>query len=431
MGSDSWLPYLCLVLLLLGAAYFASAETAFSSVNRIRIKTKAENGSKNAKKAWYILENFDKTLSTLLLGNNVVHIATASLATLIFSRIWGESAVAYTTVVTTVVVFLVGETIPKNIGKARSETLALSFAPSLRALMTLLTPFVFVLSWVAKLISRLFGNANDPTVTEEEINQMIENIQEETESSGDTAANENIDLIHSAFEFDDHTAQDVFTPRIDVDALPIDSTPEEIIAHIRESKHSRLVVYRDTIDDVAGILSIRKYLKAYYRQGTGTKLEELLDKPHFVHKTVRIDDLLREMSAQKVHLSVVTDDYGGTMGIITIEDILEELVGEIWDEDDEVTFDVRSIGGSRFEVMANVLMTDVFEQIGYEDFDEDEFAHLTAAGWVLDNIPTGAEEGSSFEYKNLTVSVLSMDGRRINRLIIKIEPTDNGEEVQA
>ena len=260
---------------------------------------------------------------------------------------------------------------------------------------------------------------------------LLENIQEETESSGDTAANENIDLIHSAFEFDDHTAQDVFTPRIDVDALPIDSTPEEIIAHIRESKHSRLVVYRDTIDDVAGILSIRKYLKAYYRQGTGTNLEELLDKPHFVHKTVRIDDLLREMSAQKVHLSVVTDDYGGTMGIITIEDILEELVGEIWDEDDEVTFDVRSIGGSRFEVMGTVLMTDVFEQIGYEDFDEDEFAHLTAAGWVLDNIPTGAEEGSSFEYKNLTVSVMSMDGRRINRLIIKIEPTENGEEAQS
>ena len=430
MGSDSWLPYLCLVLLLLGAAYFASAETAFSSVNRIRIKTKAENGSKSAKKAWYILENFDKTLSTLLLGNNVVHIATASLATLIFSRIWGESAVAYTTVVTTVVVFLVGETIPKNIGKARSETLALSFAPSLRALMTIFSPIVFVLSAIANLISKIFGSANDPTVTEEEINQMIENIQEETEISGDTAANENIDLIQSAFEFDDHTAQDVFTPRIDVDALAVDASPEEIIAHIKESKHSRLPVYRDTIDDIAGVLSIRKYLKAYYRHGSDTNLEELLDKPHFVHKTVRIDDLLREMSAQKVHLSIVTDDYGGTMGIITMEDILEELVGEIWDEDDEVTFDVRSIGGSRYEVMGNVLMTDVFEQIQFEDFDETEFAHLTAAGWVLDNIPTGTEEGSSFEYKNLTVTVLSMEARRINRLIFKINPKQD-EEVQA
>ena len=430
MGSDSWLPYLCLVLLLLGAAYFASAETAFSSVNRIRIKTKAENGSKNAKKAWYILENFDKTLSTLLLGNNVVHIATASIATLVFSQIWGESAVAYTTVVTTVVVFLVGETIPKNIGKARSETLALSFAPSLRALMTLLTPFVFVLTAVANLIAKLFGTADDPTVTEEEITQMIENIQEETEMSGDTAANENIDLIQSAFEFDDHTAQDVFTPRIDVDALSVDASPEEIIAHIKESKHSRLPVYRDTIDDIAGVLSIRKYLKAYYRHGSDTKLEELLDKPHFVHKTVRIDDLLREMSAHKVHLSIVTDDYGGTMGIVTMEDILEELVGEIWDEDDEVTFDVRSIGGSRYEVMGNVLMTDVFEQIQFEDFDETEFAHLTAAGWVLDNIPAGTEEGSSFEYKNLTVTVLSMEARRINRLIIKINSKQD-EEVQA
>jgi len=431
MGSDSWLPYLCLVLLLLGAAYFASAETAYSSVNRIRIKTKAENGSKSAKKAWYILENFDKTLSTLLLGNNVVHIATASLATLIFSSIWGEGAVAYTTVVTTVVVFLVGETIPKNIGKARSETLALSFAPSLRALMTLLTPFVYVLTALANLIAKLFGSVEDPTVTEEEINQMIENIQEETEMSGDTAANENIDLIHSAFEFDDHTAQDVFTPRMDVDALPADASPEEIIAYIKESKHSRLPVYRDTIDDIAGILSIRKYLKAYYRQGDKTVLEELLDKPHFVHKTVRIDDLLREMSAQKVHLSIVTDDYGGTMGIITMEDILEELVGEIWDEDDEVTFDVRSIGGSRFEVMGNVLVTDVFEQIQFEDYEEQEFAHLTAAGWVLDNIPTGAEEGSSFEYKNLTVTVLSMDGRRINRIIVKVSPKESSEEVQA
>ena len=430
MGSDSWLPYIFLAILLLCSAYFSCAETAFSSANRIRIKTKAEGDSKGAKKAWYILDNFDKTLSTLLLGNNVVNIGLASLATLIFTNLWGEGSVAYTTVITTVVVFLVGETIPKNFGKARCDTLAIKLAPSLRFLMWLFSPIVFVISSIAKLVSKLFGANADPTVTEEELDMMIENIQEETENSNDSAASESIDLIHSAFEFDDHTAQDVFTPRIDLTALSIDSTPEEIVACIKESKHSRLPVYRDTIDDIAGVLSIRKYLKAYYRTGADTELEPLLDKPHFVHKAIRIDDLLREMSAQKVHLSIVTDDYGGTMGIITMEDILEELVGEIWDEDDEVTFDIRSIGGNRFEVMGNVLVTDVFEHIDFEDFDEEEFAHMTAGGWVLENIPSDIAEGSSFQYKNITVSVLRMEGRRISRLIFKVLPVEN-EEVQA
>ncbi len=414
----------------MGSAYFSCAETAFSSANRIRIKTKAEGDSKSAKKAWYILDNFDKTLSTLLLGNNVVNIGLASLATLVFTNIFGEDSVALTTVVTTVVLFLVGETIPKNLGKDRCDTLAIKFAPSLRFLMWLLSPIVFVISSIAKLVSKLFGANADPTVTEEELDMMIENIQEETENSNDSAASESIDLIHSAFEFDDHTAQDVFTPRIDLTALSIDSTPEEIVACIKESKHSRLPVYRDTIDDIAGVLSIRKYLKAYYRTGADTELEPLLDKPHFVHKAIRIDDLLREMSAQKVHLSIVTDDYGGTMGIITMEDILEELVGEIWDEDDEVTFEIRSIGGNRFEVMGNVLVTDVFEHIDFEDFDEEEFAHMTAGGWVLENIPADIAEGSSFQYKNITVSVLRMEGRRISRLIFKVHPVEN-EEVQA
>lgn len=430
MGSDSWLPYVFLAILLLASAYFSCAETAFSSANRIRIKTKAENDSKSAKKAWYILENFDKALSTLLLGNNVVNIGLASLATLVFTNIFGEGSVALTTVVTTVVLFLVGETIPKSIGKDRCDTLSVRFAPSLRFFMWLCSPIVFIISSIAKLVSKLLGSESDPTVTEEELNIMIESIQEETENSNDAAASENIDLIHSAFEFDDHTAQDVFTPRIDVTALDIESTPEEIVACIKESRHSRLPVYRDTIDDIAGVLSIRKYLKAYYKYGNDTKLEPLLDKPHFVHKAIRIDDLLREMSAMKVHLSIVTDDYGGTMGIVTMEDILEELVGEIWDEDDEVVFDVRSIGGNRWEVMGSVLVTDVFDKIDFEDFDEDELAHITAGGWILENISDDITEGSFFEYKNVTVSVSQMEGRRISRLIFKVNPIEN-EEVDA
>ena len=237
MDGDSWLSYFILFLLLIFSAYFACAETAFSSASAVRIKTKADDGDKRAKKAHYILNNFDNAISTLLCGNNVCHIALAAYTTVLTKNLLGESYIAAATVLTTVVVFLFAETIPKNLAAAKCDELALFFAPSLRFLMTVLYPFVFVFSAIAKLAVRIFGASSDPTVTEEELHGIIDTITEDG-----TFEDEKGKLLQSAMDFDDRTAQDVFTARVDLDALDVETPAEEIVSFIKETRNSRIPV---------------------------------------------------------------------------------------------------------------------------------------------------------------------------------------------
>ncbi|MBQ3077687.1 MAG: HlyC/CorC family transporter [Clostridia bacterium] len=325
------MPILASVLgLMLCACYFAASETALASSNRIRIRTMAEEGNKRAKRAAYLLDHFDDTLSTLLVGNNITHIACASLTTLLVTRVWGSGAVAVSTVVLAIVVFFAAEMLPKSYARSRPEKLAMTIAPSLHFLGKLLKPISFVFSAISKGFTRLIGVPDTPSVTEDELYDIIESIGEESGMEEEAAS-----LIHSALEFDDITVQEILTPRNRMVALELGDSYEEILEVIKNGKHSRLPVYDKTPDSIVGILGIRRFLKSYLSNGDTVPLPELLDPPYFLPRKRRIDDALSEMSAGRQHIAVVRDDFGGTMGIVTVEDILEELVGEIWDEDDE------------------------------------------------------------------------------------------------
>lgn len=315
---------------MLVACYFATAETALASANRIRIKSLADDGNRRAQKTVALLDDFDRALTTLLVGTNIVHIACASLTTLFVKRLWGAGAVAVSTVVLAIVVFFAAEMLPKSFARAYPEEAALALAPSLRTLMTLLSPITVLFSGISKFITRLFGVPDAPTVTEDELYDIIESIGEEGGIEEEASR-----LIHSALEFDDITVQQVLTPRNRMVTVALDDSCEEILSVIRESRHSRLPVYDKTPDNIVGILGIRRYLKAYLAQGENVSLAELMDPPYFLPRKRRIDDALSEMSGRKQHIAVVRDDFGGVLGIVTVEDILEELVGEIWDEDDD------------------------------------------------------------------------------------------------
>lgn len=419
MDSDSWLLLIVLLLLIIGGGYFAATEIALASSNKIRIKTMADSGDRRAKRVSYILNHFDKALTTLLIGNNIMHIGASTLATVLVVDLWGDWAVSISTIVLAVIVFLFSEMLPKSYAKSRAESFSLAVSGSLLFLMKLLTPITFIFSSVSNMLAKLFHSKSEPTVTEEELYDIIDEIAEEG-----TMDQQRSGLIRSALDFDDITVADILTSRVDLAAIDAELTPAEIVEKIKNGRHSRLPVYEDTIDNIIGILGIRKYLKAYMEQGDSLDLRSLLDETLYVHKSMLIDELLRNMQSKKRHMAVVTDDYGGVMGIVTIEDILEELVGEIWDEDDEVKDTFNPIGGNRFEVSGELQVREAFEAMGIEDFDRDELGHRTMNAWALENFDFVPTDGSSFKYENLTVTVARIRNMRITKLIIKREDID-------
>jgi len=330
MDGDSWIQIILLVLLILGAAYCAASEIAYASINKIRVKNYADNGDKRAKTAMYISNNFDQALTTILIGNNLTHIGFASLATLISTQLWGIESVKYTTIVSTVVVFLISEMIPKSYAKTNSVKFALVVSGSLLALMKIFSPVASLFTFISRGLSKFFPEEQEPAITEEEFYDIIKTVQEE--GVLDRGKQE---LVHSALDFDVITVGDIFTAREDIVALDIDSTKEEILDKIKTQKYSRLPVYKGNIDNIIGILQTRKFLKRYIIHDI-FDVQSLLLEPHFVSKKAPVDDLLKEMSSKKLHMSIVIDDCQKALGIVTVEDILEELVGEIWDEDDVV-----------------------------------------------------------------------------------------------
>ena len=323
MDSGSWTLYIFLLLLILGGGYFAAAETAFASVNRIRLQNKVEDGNQKAKTALYITEHFEEALSSILVGNNIMHIGTASLATLLAQRLWGAGAVALTTVVTTVVVFFVSEMLPKTLAGTHSDTLALALAPSLRFLMRLLYPVSIVFTKVSNAISRLFGSKPTPTVTEEELVDLIDNME-----SADPETEAQNQLLQSAMAFDRKTAQQVMTPYDQAEVLDEGLSPRDILQFCNGSRHSRVPVIRKGSTNVIGVLFLRDYIKVWTANREETRLRPLLRAPMLVPPDVPIDELLRTMSRRKVQLALVGQSLSAPMGLITAEDILEELVGD-------------------------------------------------------------------------------------------------------
>ena len=413
---------LIILALLLFADYFAVCETSFAAVSRIRLKTAMERGDRRANKAMYVCEHFDKAITTILIGTNIVHLSCASYVTVLVTRRWGLSAVTLSTFVTTIVVFFVGEMLPKSIAKKYSLRLALGTASSLVFFMHLLTPISFVLTKIGEFASRLTKGDSEVSVTEDELYDIIENMTDE----GDLDSEQG-DLVHSALAFGDLTAESILTARVDMETIDVDDPLEEILSQVKASRHSRIPVYQDSVDNIIGVLQIRRFMREYLQKREKTDLRSLLDEPYFVHQSAKIDELLSVMSSKKINMTIVTDSYGGTVGIVTVEDILEELVGEIWDEDDEVVEPCVDHGDGSYSFDAGVDIEDAFEFMDYEDPDETDFDHKLLGEWAYEQFDAIPQEGDSFTYNGLRITVEKVQQRRIMKLRIQRLP-EGGEK---
>lgn len=427
MDDGSRLPWIIAALLLVCAAFFAVTETSMASASRSRIKASAERGEFRAKKTLYVLDNFDLAISTLLICTNIVHIAAASIVTLAVTKKWGVSAVSISTIITTVVVFFAGEMLPKSVAKKYSDTLALSCAPVLCFFMKLFAPLSKLLTWIGQAAAKLTPGDSQISVTEDELYDIIEDMTEEGSLDEDQG-----DLISSALQFGDVTVESVLTPRVDIVAININSSHAELLSLIKSTNHSRLPVYEGSIDNIIGVLQIRKYIKAYLRLGENLDIKPMLDEVLFIHQSTNIDELLPILSRRKLNIAVVTDNYGGTLGIVTVEDILEELVGEIWDEDDVIEEPMVEIGDGVYEVGADETVSDVFDQLGYEDPENDEELVNTLMGeWAYEKFDTIPKPGDSFRYHQVLVTVKDMNHNRIMKLTVALLPAEEeGGEAQ-
>ena len=416
MDDGSQWTWLIVILLLFAAVFFAITETAFASVSRVRLKTDAERGDKRAERALYVTEHFDRAITTLLICTNIVHIATASIVTVYVTKRWGVSAVSISTLVTTLVVFFFGEMLPKSIARKYSEPLSLATAGILSFLMMILKPAAALLTLIGNLAAKATKGDDETSVTENDIYDIIEDMTEEGTINEEQSA-----LISSALQFGDVTVESILTSRMDVAAIDINMPQEEILQFIKEQNHSRLPVYEGSIDNIIGILHIRKYIRYYIRIGKALDIKPLLYEPFFVHQSTKIDDLLTIMSRNKINLAVVTDNYGGTLGIVTDEDILEELVGEIWDEDDRAVRNVVPMTDGSYSVNPEEHVLDVLDELGaeYTEEQEESIGHKLMNELAYEAFPSIPVAGDSFHYLGTKISVLVMRHNRIMRLKVR------------
>jgi putative hemolysin len=411
--DTSWRIYISLIVLIALSAFFSASETAFSTVNKIRLKNAAESGSKRAKLALFVAENFDRTLSTILVGNNIVNIASSSLATVLFVSLFGAaSGPAISTVVMTILILTFGEVLPKSIAMENSEKLSLAWAKPLRFLMTLFYPVVFLFMKLKQLVIRLSTPAeNAPSVTEQELKYIVESIEEEG-----VLEEQESELVRSALEFDEKNVQEVITPRVDLVAIDADDPPEEIRRVILQERYSRIPVYRDSVDNIIGILHTRDYLEALL-QNEQPELEALLQPAFFIYKTKRLSTLLADFKRNKMHIAVVADDYGGTMGIVTMEDLLEQLVGDIWDEDEEVEERYRLLEDGGYQVNGDVPLREVMELCGMDSRTPE--TGISVSRWSLEQLGRIPTAGEAFEACGLRVTVEKVEDQRITVLHVQ------------
>ena len=421
---DSFSTYAAMAALVAFSAFFSAAETAFTSVNMIRIRTMAEEGDQKAAAAVRLAENYDRMLSTILIGNNLVNIALSSLTTVMATNLFGDAGVAVATGITTLVILTFGEILPKSWAKENSERLVLLFAEPLRLCTLLLYPLSTFFIWL-KGVFRKKGEEGGkaPSITEQELMYMVGAIQEEG-----VLEEQEKDLVQSALEFDETTVQEVLTPRVNLTALDIEEEQGEILRTVTGEKFSRIPVYEGTIDNIVGIVQSREILKRII-QGRPVRLKNLMTKPVFIHRTMKISRLLGEFQRKKNHIAVVIDDYGGTLGIVTLEDLLEELVGEIWDEDEEITTDLSPVGESAWEVSGDMNIEEFFEGIDYNPrgFESD---FNTMNGWALEMLEHIPEVEEAFTYGPLTVTVKEMDDQRVTKLLVEKETSPEEEADQ-
>ena len=423
MSSDS-IPLLVIFLLfVVCGAYFSGTESAFTAMNKIKIKSKAEDGNRRAKNAMFITNNFDRALATILIGNNVARTAAASVATIIaaheFSHITNHTL--WTTVVTTLIFFFFSEMIPKAFANDRSDSTAMVFSGSMKMVMKILRPFAAFFTWISHSVTRLFAGEQQPSITEDELIDIIDTAEEEG-----VVDEERSEMLRSAINFSGTAVVDVMTMPDDIEAIEIHSTIPEMLDFIRQSRHSRIPVYDGNIDHIVGILKVRNFLQAYYHNHD-IDIRSLLKEPHYAQTEDLVGDLFDAMRGTQHYLAVIRDEDGHTLGIATIEDFLEELVGEIWDEDDVVDETFLKLGGNRFSVDPQIQLDDVLQRIGLADVPQDS---RSVGAWALERFGHLPEENESFSLPfsdcMLTVTADEVSETNIKRLLLKLDESTTG-----
>lgn len=409
-----------LVILVLCYSFFSATETAFSSLNKIKLKALANTGNKRALKTLELSENFTSLLTTILIGNTIVNVVSASIATVLFTNLFGGDGVAISSVVMTLVIMIIGEIFPKNIAKHMPEKFAILVTPLMKLLVFIFTPLTFVFNRFENLFSKMFKDEDDDFAQEEFLTMV-----EEANEDGDIEEHE-ADLITNAIEFNDVDVSEIFTPRIDIIAIDIDEDSNSTIEKLyRDSGYSRLPVYKDSIDNVIGVIHEKEfYYYLLHKKSKSDSIESLLQPVIYTQPQVKISSLLKEFQKKKTHMAIVCDEYGGTEGLITMEDILEELVGEIYDEHDEVVEYYKQIDDNTYLVKGDLDVEDLFDHFNIKL--EEEFIYNSTSAWVVDVLDKIPQKGDSFDYKNLHVEVTEVDSKRVIeiKVIVNEEPQE-------
>ena len=418
------LNYIIIVICLIGSAFFSASEISYAASSEVRLKRASEEKKGLAPKlAYKIFNNYDRALATILIGNNLVNIASESVATVIVITLLGESKAWVATIVMTVIVLMFGEILPKVVAKTIPETFATLFAVPLYALSIITRPLVVVVEFLLKGISLLWRKKvdNSPSVTEEELETIIDTVEDEGVIDEDKC-----ELIQSVFDFGDVQAYEIITPRVDMLSIDIDSSREEMLDVILNSIYSRIPVYKDTPDTIVGILHVNLVLRDLLDNPDADILASLMP-PVYVHKTMPLDDVLSTMRQKRSHIAVVTDEYGGVMGLLTMEDVLEQLVGDIWDESDIVEPEITEISDGLFEIDGDMRIEDFFDEVDfdYKDFDDD---NATVGGFVTELLGRYADIGDTATYENLVFTVWEVDKMRITKLKVEVLPVEEKEE---
>lgn len=430
---------LIILLMVLLSAYFSGSEISFNASNKMRLKKAAEAGSKTAALAYRISEDFNTALSAILVGNNLANIAASTAATVIAMRLLMNASIdndglasLLSTVVMTLIILIFGEIVPKIISKNNADVTVRWFAYPTRILTWILYPIVWLVMCLIHLLSRLWGkdDENAPTVTEEELSSIIETVEEEGVIDGEKS-----ELLQSTLEFDETAVEELMTHRKDVVSIDLADRPEKIAKIIETSRYSRIPVYEDSIDNIVGILFLNRYYKKAAQLGgtRGIDLRSLLIKPCFLHKSMKLPAALEELRNRRTHIAVIVDEFGGTMGIVTMEDILEELVGDIWDESDEIVEELTRREDGSFEVSGEMNVDDFFEEIGFEPSDF-SCEYSTVGGWATEMLDADPQVGAGFSAEDgkqeLTVRVLEMEEMRVTRLEAVLKKRENEEEAE-
>ena len=417
MDTHSTVMLIAILLLVAMSALFSSTETAFSSFNYIRMKNRADGGNKRAALVLRLAGDYDALLSTILVGNNIVNLTAASLSTLFFTDLLGSAGPAVSTAVLTVVVLVFGEISPKTLAKENADGMAMAMAPLFRVLVAVLGPINWVFSQWKHLLDRLFHKSEDDGITDEELVTMVD----EAEAQGGLEHHEG-ELIRAAIEFNDLEVEDILTPRVDVAAVEDTVGAEELAATFAETGYSRLPVYHESIDNITGVIHEKDFYAArYYKK---EKLSDLITPVLYTTGSTKISDLIRILQGHKTHMAVVVDEYGGTDGIVTLEDILEELVGEIWDEHDEVIENFRKQEDGSYLISCSADLADLYDLFSLTG----ECDAATVSGWVMEQLGHVPNSGDRFTAEGLDVTVTKVDHRRVLEIRVVVLPKEEKDE---